>query len=479
MKILLIKPPLNRNLLSPTRGEPLELEYLASSVKEHKVEILDMRIDENLQKKLETFKPDLVGITAYTCDVQMAREVLKEIKKTKRNIRTAIGGHHVTFMPHDFALPLVDVIFLGISDSSFREYIDNMEKGGDAQSVKNIVLVKDNELHFTEQKQAEPDLNLLPLPARHLTLHYRKNYLDAMRNKIALVLASRGCPFRCTFCACWKIMNGKYITRNPESIVEEIAGLPDDIDLVCFADDNTLHHLGRAWRLSELIKERKIKKKFTMYARADTIVNHPELIESLRDGGLEYLTVGIESFNDTELDGLNKKSSVQTNNEAIRILQKLEVGISAHFMVNPSYTPEDFKRLFEYVCERKLFRPVFAVLTPLPGTELYLKNYDRLAIKDYDFFDFSHSIFHTKLSRKEFYRHYADLYKKAYSFQRYFKSKLKDFRSVLGKSKGSIKYNVDRISLLQMVLLHIYGYPLYLRIKNSYKSEPLILPPNS
>ena len=61
--------------------EPLELEYLASAVKEHDVEILDMRIDKGLNQKLEQFRPDFVGISAYTCNANTAKEILKEVKK--------------------------------------------------------------------------------------------------------------------------------------------------------------------------------------------------------------------------------------------------------------------------------------------------------------------------------------------------------------------------------------------------------------
>lgn len=474
MKILLIKPPLNSNLLAPTRGEPLELEYLASAVKEHKVEILDMRIDRELIKKLEQLQPHFVGITAYTCDMNVAKDILKEVKKFNNQIVTAIGGHHATFVPSDFAVPFVDVIFLGMSDYSFREYINIMEEGRNAESVKNIAFRKDDGLFFTERKAIGMDLDSLPLPARHLTHHYRKKYRDAMRNRTALIMTSRGCPFRCTFCACWKMMNGKYLTRSPESVVEEFSSLPDDIDLVCIADDNTLHNIRRAWRLSELLKERKIRKRFAMYARADTIIKHPKLIESLRDAGLEYLTVGLESFRDEELAELNKRVTVKTNNEAIRILQKLGVSISAHLIVNPDYTEQDFNWLFKYVCDMNLFRTTFGVLTPLPGTELYSKNYDRLVIKDYDFYDFTHSIFPTKLERREFYCLYADLYRKSYSFRRYFQAKLKDLRSVFIKPRDHIPANVDRISFLKLLIAHIFAYPLYLRLKNNYRSEPLI-----
>jgi radical SAM superfamily enzyme YgiQ (UPF0313 family) len=475
MRILLIKPPLNRNSLIPTIGEPLELEYLASAVKDHDVEILDMRVDKKMVDKLEKFKPNLVGITAYTCEANAARIVLKEVKKFDSSIKTVVGGHHATFLPYNFAVPYVNVIFIGFSDYSFKEYIDALDGGEDVEGVGNIVMVKKDNLFFSERKQFDPNLDSLPLPARHLTRRYREHYRDTMRNKTAFILTNRGCPFRCTFCACWKLMNGRYAIRNPESVVEEMASL-DDVDLICFADDNTLHDIKRAWGLVELLKRKNIEKKFTMYARADTIVNQPNLIESLKDVGLEYLTVGIESFRDDELDKLNKRSSVAVNNEAIRVLQRIGVSISAHLIVDPDFDKDDFKHLYQHICRMDLFRLAFAVLTPLPGTELYLRNYDRFIIRDYDYFDFAHSIFPTKLSRKEFYSELAGLYRKSYSLQRYFQSMLKDFLFSLRKPEGNQNCRKDRLSFLKIMLLNIFGYPLYLRLKHSHKSEPIFHP---
>lgn len=473
MKILLIKPPLNRYLFSPAVGEPLELEYLASAVNEHDVEILDMRIDKNLVGKLEEFDPHFVGITGYTCDVNSSKDVLKEVKKFNRNIVTAIGGHHATFMPSDCAALFVDVMFFGMSDLSFKGYIDALEAGEEAYSVKNIAFRNGNEYKFTEQADFDVDLDSLPLPARHLTRLYWKHYRDQMRNRTAFVLTSRGCPYRCTFCACWKLMRGKYITRNPESVVDELALLPEDVELVYFADDNSLHSIRRAWRLSELIQTRKINKKLSMYARVDTIVNHPDLIESLKAAGLDYLTLGIEAIKDEDLNAFNKKTSVEKNNEAIRILQKLGIANSAHFIVKPDFTLGDFDQLFRYVCDMDLFQPVFTVLTPLPGTELYQECYDRLAIKNYDFFDYVHSVLPTKLDRREFYKQYVNLYAKSYSYRRYFGSILKDVRSALNLSKKALHYRGDRLSLTRMILMHIFAYPLKKKMRNMYQSEPL------
>ena len=246
MKILLIKPPLNRHLVAPSGGEPLELEYLAAAVREHDVEILDMRVDRRLAKKLESFRPRVVGLTGYTCDANSAKEVMREVKKFDGKIVTTVGGHHATFLASDFDLPYVDAIFLGMADLTFKTYIRILEEGGDVRSVNNIALRKERGLLFTESAPFAVDLNGLPFPSRHLTRHYRKAYRDQFRNRVAMVLTSRGCPFRCNFCACWKLLRGRYLIRSPESVVEELATLPEDMDLIYFADDNTLHNVKHA-----------------------------------------------------------------------------------------------------------------------------------------------------------------------------------------------------------------------------------------
>jgi radical SAM superfamily enzyme YgiQ (UPF0313 family) len=269
-------------------------------------------------------------------------------------------------------------------------------------------------------------------------------------------------------------MKGKYVTRSPESVVAEFAGLPEEIDLVCFSDDNTLHDTGRAWRLASLIEALGIKKRFMMYARTDMIVNHPDLIARLRGIGLEYLLVGIESFRNEELKKLNKKVAVQTNIEALRILRKLDISVSPHLIVDPDFTREDFRQLFRYVCEMELFRPVFTVLTPLPGTELYEKKYEQLAIRDYDFFDFTHSVLPTKLSRREFYRQYASLYSKSYSFRRYFRWKLRYLVDLGKKKKRFAPPAPDRIPFMQLALLRAFALHMYRKVSKRYKVEPLV-----
>ncbi len=466
MKILLIKPPLNPNLITTSLYEPLGLEYLAASVKGYNVRILDMRIDQNLNKELLNFRPNLIGITAYTCDFNITKQILKEIKQFDKSIRTVVGGHHATFLPNDFVLPYVDAIFLGYADSTFPQYVNAFGDPEQMINIPSIGIIDKDKVFFTKKEISKPDLDVLPLPDRSLTLKYQNNYHDPVRNQLTLLMTSRGCPFRCNFCACWKLMDGKYVTRTPESIILELKSLHKETDVVYFSDDNTFGNVGRMWKLSELIKKNSIKKKLQMYARADTIVKHQDLFEDLRSAGLQFITIGLESFQDKDLDYYNKKTSISTNNKAILILKKLDIHILAHFIIRPEYTMEDFDQLYKYVNENNLFRPAFPVLTPLPGTELYEETFNMFEITNFDFFDFAHSILPTKLEPKEFYQQLANLYIKSYSIWRYVKHRINRLFSL-----NKYKYftdNTDGITIIKLLLVFIFSQAKIKKLRNSY-----------
>ncbi len=466
MKILLVKPPLNPHLLTTSLYEPLELEYLGASVKSSYVRILDMRIDRNLHKELSDFKPDLVGITAYTCDYNTVVQILREIRDFNGSVKTVVGGHHATFMPGDFVLPSVDAVFLGYADSTFPRYVSAFNDPERQKDIPNIVLIDGKSVFYTKRDTSAPDLNSLPLPDRTLTLQYRRKYHDPVRNRLTLLMTSRGCPSRCNFCACWKLMDGKYSARTPESIIDELKCLPEENKVIYFSDDNTFTNIDRMWKLCGLIKKYNIKKKFQMYARADTIVKHQALFGELAGAGLQFITVGFESFSDRDLDYYSKKTSVAMNNQAIQILKKLNIYILAHFIIRPEYTAEDFKQLFKYISDNNLFRPAFPVLTPLPGTELYENTVNTFTITNFDFFDFTHSVLPTRLEDREFYRQLTRIYVKSFSILRYFKHRIKRF--FLSKSERYFTDNTDGITAFRLLLISYHGLALFFKMRFSY-----------
>ena len=200
--------------------------------------------------------------------------------------------------------------------------------------------------------------------------------------------------------------------------------------------------------------------------RSDTIIKNQDLFEDLAGAGLQFFTVGIESFSDSDLDFYKKKTSVEINTQAIHILKKLNIYIIAHFIVRPEYTKEDFRKLFGYVYEFNLFRTAFPILTPLPGTELYQETQCTFVITNFDFFDFTHSILPTRLDSRAFYRQLTNMYMKSYSVWRLIKHR---FNRLLSLNKE--KYytdNTDGMTIRKLLLVYFFTVTAFFRLRHFF-----------
>ncbi len=412
VKILLIeppKPPLTIGGDDVFLFEPLALEYLASGVShEHEVRILDLRLYDGLQRELADFSPDIVGITAYTVHVNVAKKLFEQIKASNARVLTVVGGHHATVMPEDFLSPFIDLIVVGEGVFVFREIVARFAKGATFDAIPGTVFPKGDNVTRIDPQSAI-DLDALPFPARRLTAEYRKHYYSDWMKPLASIRTSKGCPYRCKFCAQWKVAGGRYFKREPRRLVEELAEIEEEC--VFFADDESLIDATRMTTFAQLIHEAGIRKRYFLYGRSDTITRNPTLLRVWRDIGLERVFVGLESFRDEDLDYIRKKSTAEDNERAVRILHDLGIDVYASFIIQPEYTKADFAALRNYCRNLGLNFASFAVLTPLPGTDLYHEVGDRLITRNYDCFDFIHTLLPTTLPLKDFYAEYHYLYK--------------------------------------------------------------------
>jgi radical SAM superfamily enzyme YgiQ (UPF0313 family) len=406
MRILLIEPaksPISMAGEDVFLFEPLALEYVAAGVNDdHEVKILDQRIDNTVEETLEEYRPDVVGITGYTVHANQIKRLAEQVKTWKPEILTVVGGHHATVAPRDFESDHLDLVVVGDGIDSFREVVRRFDA---CES-------------FTA-----------------LTAAYRHAYYSEYMKPLASIRTSKGCPFRCNFCALWKIADGRYLRREPEKIVQELATI--DEEYVFFADDESLVDVARMKRLAELIRESGISKRYFLYGRSDTIAKHPDLLELWRDVGLERVFVGLEFFRDSDLEFINKGSTTDNNRQAVRVLHDLGIDIYASFILRPEFTEEDFAEFRDYCRAIDLSFASFAVLTPLPGTDLYDELEDQLLTREPEYFDFIHTVLPTKLPLEDFYEQYFRLYTKTIPFRNAFafmmKFRLKDIPACVAK----------------------------------------------
>ncbi len=416
MKILLIQPKKPEKAIGGENFhifEPLALEYLASGVRDHHdVKILDMRFENDLDAVLNSFKPDIIGITAYTVHVNVVKQLFETVKRTNPEIYTMVGGHHATIRPEDFLIPSIDLIVTGEGVFPFKEAVSRLDMKRDVNGIPGTVSKKNGEPIINKEEFLN-DLDVILFPDRSLTEKYRNSYFCEWMKPLASMRTSKGCLFKCNFCALWKLTGGKYITRNPLKIVEELAVIKENS--VFFTDDESLLDTSKMKTLAGLIKVAGIKKQYFLYARSDTIIQHPDLIETWKEAGLKRVFIGLDFFRDDDLKKVRKGLTVSHHIEAIRILKSLDIDVFPNFIIRPDFDKLDFEELGAFCRKLDLDFFGFSVMTPLPGTDFYDEVKTDLIINNYDFYDFFHTHVPTKLPLREFYKEYLSLFSKTRS----------------------------------------------------------------
>jgi len=390
--------------------EPLHLEMVAALIPQHDVRILDMRLDDNLEAALRKFWPEMVAVTALTPEVYAAQDILQRAKSFSAEIFTVVGGHHATLLPHDFFVPQVDAVAIGEAELMFGQLVRAVADRRGLDGVPNIVWQNRDGIFVRNQRsENRVDLGTLPMPRRDLTESYRNEYFFLFDKPDTSVATSRGCPFRCKFCSVHEFYRGRINQMPPPRVVAEIGAVSSDH--ITLVDDNFLMNRRREDAIADLIRAEGIRKRFSMECRTDSIARHPELLEKWVDIGLYAVLLGLEGDCDETLKNVNKSCNIDTNNQAIKILQDNGVIIWGAFIVDPDWSEDDFKQLREYVSAKEITHTQYTVLTPLPGTQLYRERRDDLLTGDYSCFDTLHAVLPTRLPREKFYQNFADLYR--------------------------------------------------------------------
>ncbi len=417
MRVLLIQPGQDEamGLQRLDCVEPLGLEMIAAAIQEQcEVALLDLRLDSDaLSSTLTEFQPHVVGISSsFTTNIYEALGVAEAAKSHDSHTFVVLGGHHPSLQPEDFHHPAVDALVIGEGEYIMRELVNCLSAGDDPSQVAGLVLNRSEGQHFTGQRALLEDLDDLPYPDRSLTSSYRQDYHLFLTGPVATLETARGCPYTCRFCAVWQFYRRQVRFKSPERIIGELEAIDEPV--VFITDDNFFADVQRAGEIGRRIRERGIRKRYSIQARSDAIVRQPQIVAQWREIGLEGIFIGFEKPGQAELETLNKHNSVENNERALQILRQHGIEPMASFIVDPDYGHDEFAALRAYVRRLELRRPAFAVLTPLPGTALFERMRERLTTIDYEHFDLLHAVLPTRLPLVEFYEELSSLYREAY-----------------------------------------------------------------
>jgi radical SAM superfamily enzyme YgiQ (UPF0313 family) len=351
MKLLLVNPYFNGLAIAPTLG----LGFLGTYIKDRsdcEVEIIEP-IQEPINEKYvlkKTKNADVVGLVCYTESRFDCFDFAKKVKEINKSCKVVVGGPHVTSLDRHIIqyYPFVDAVIRGEGEDSLLEIVNNKPfkdilgitwrngkkiiRNPDRPLIRNIdSLYYDYSLVFENIKKWK-DVEV-PYDLQKL------NHLP--------IIASRGCPFRCAFCASHSQWGNISRWVSPETLVKTLEYLYSQYNVKYFRFYDALF-IGYDKRIMEFCKLLK-KSKLDIHFRIDIRVGTSKTtLENLRKVGCDVVGFGVESGSNRILKRINKGITRNQIDKTIKICKELGYWTIGFFMISlPDETRKDIKKTME------------------------------------------------------------------------------------------------------------------------------------
>jgi anaerobic magnesium-protoporphyrin IX monomethyl ester cyclase len=377
---------------------PLGTLYAVSFLKMHgySVEFVDTMFSkgpEEVIPYLDKDKPDIFviyddGFNYLTkmCLENMREAAFKLILEAKdRGCTVIVSSSDST---DRFAMYLnkgADLILLGEAELTLLEVCNALTTGTqDYFSIEGVAFKHKGAVVKTKLRKVIKDLDSLPFPAWDMVNiePYRAMWLRHAGYFSINMGTTRGCPFKCNWCA-KPIYGNRYNSRSPENVIAELKMLKlrFGYDHIWFCDD--IFGLKPGWikQFAYLIAKEKLYFKFKIQARVDLLLQENNIIELAR-AGCENIWMGAESGSQKILDAMDKGTTVQQIYDATHLLKKC--GIRPSFFIQFGYlteTKEDILKTISMINELLPYELGISVSYPLPGTLFFEKVKNELVNK--------------------------------------------------------------------------------------------------
>ncbi len=448
MKVLLINPNsetvessrrFRRELLTPII--PLGITYIAALLERNGIEvaIIDQvaeRINKDvLFERIIAEKPGVVGFSCLTATMNNVSKLARRIKDYDRSIRIVLGNIHASLFADELLKQkIADIVVHGEGEISMLELVSYLQRGKDLRGLEGISFTDNGNVYHNPGRAPIEDLDSLPYPALHLL--QLKNYtevpLASIYNSVAsVILASRGCPYRCIFCTQDKI-HKKPRYRRLENIIDEIEYMNGRYKIRYFGFTDTFFPFSINFGLefcNRFIKRGLHKKvRWVTETRVD-LVNF-ELLKKMKQAGAYLMMYGFEVGNQEILNKLRKGTTIEQARLAMKYTKRAGLMSLGLFMLGmPSETRETCEQTIRFAKELDCDFVKFNIAIPYPGSELfklYIDRRDKAGELDkynswYDWFSDSEDLLYTPegMSSKEL----KDLQRKA-MFSYYMRPKI-------------------------------------------------------
>ncbi|HJS53596.1 MAG TPA: radical SAM protein [Chitinophagaceae bacterium] len=369
---------------------PLGTLYAAALMREQGYDValhdvMFAKSPEEIIPAIEKFRPDYFvlyddGFNYLTkmCLTNMREAAFKMSKLAKgRGCTIIVSGSDSTDHYEKYINEGADFILMGEGEMTLLELMKGLQKDvKDFSSIPGLAFKQNDCFIKTARRTVIKELDSLPFPAWDLVdiEPYRRSWLDHAGYFSMNMGTTRGCPFKCNWCA-KPIYGNRYNSRSPKNVVQELKMLKEkfQFDHIWFCDD--IFGLKPGWvnEFADLIKKENLQFRFKIQARADLLLQE-NYIRDLARAGCDNIWMGAESGSQKILDAMDKGTTVEQIHESTRLIRKY--GMKPSFFIQFGYlgeTKEDIRKTIKMINELLPYEIGISVSYPLPGTGFYEK----------------------------------------------------------------------------------------------------------
>jgi anaerobic magnesium-protoporphyrin IX monomethyl ester cyclase len=362
---------------------PLGVLYLATVLRERgfEVSVLDQAAkgftNEETAGWIEKERPDILGFSTFASSGRTAALISNRVKENNADTTIIFGGYFATFNSHRILkkYPSVDIIVRGEGEDTVIELAECFKKNREIKGVQGITFRNEKSIASTPDRPLLRNLDSLPFPDRRLIdVEYHSTIAGAnvAPKKFTSIVSSRGCVYRCRFCACTQFARNTWRPRSVENTMEELRFLASEgYRQFIFVDDSFTLNQKRVIELCRNMRKEKLDMDWICEGRVDHFSY--EMFREIAKAGCRILYFGIESGNQRILDYYNKQITPQQSRTAVKTARKagVDVIIGSFIVGAPDETREEIQNTIEFAKQIPIDFPQFNILGAYPGMDVW------------------------------------------------------------------------------------------------------------
>lgn len=369
---------------------PIGTLYAASLMREHKYDVsffdtMFAHDPKEIIPVLEKYQPDLLviyddGFNYLTkmCLTNMREAAFKMIQFAKqKGCIVIVSSSDSTDHYEKYLDKSADFILLGEAEITLLELINAINNNENNVSAIHGMAYQQNDCFVkTPKRNVLKELDSLPLPAWDMVdiSPYREMWLKHHGYFSLNIGTTRGCPFKCNWCA-KPIYGNRYNSRSPQNVIKELKMLKENIgfDHIWFCDD--IFGLKPGWvnEFAGLIEKENLQFKFKIQARADLLLQE-NYVKDLARAGCDNIWMGAESGSQKILNAMDKGTTVEQIYHSSSLVRKYNMKPSFFIQFGyPGETKDDIKKTIRMINELLPHEIGISVSYPLPGTVFFEK----------------------------------------------------------------------------------------------------------